>query len=292
VKQLVPARHRPMVRRLLMRSQKVHPREVAELLRVLRAKAEIVNRYQGFRQHPLAALRYLLVGRELANFTYDIDNRTELAEVIGRAVRKPTAEVLHYIGELDRDVDLRARLSARSREAGRAGIEYGRRLGWYAVIRLLKPELVVETGVDAGLGSAVLLRALERNTEEGVAGRLVSVDIRPHVGQLVDDPLREWWTLETGDSVVFLEGFGPAQVGMFVQDSAHTHEHETSELEAVARLAVPGAVLVSDNAHGTALADFSKRHDLNYHVFIERPLRHFYPGSALGIARLPGKECT
>ena len=33
---------------------------------------------------------------------------------------------------------------------------YGRRLGWYALVRALKPRTVVETGADKGLGSCVL----------------------------------------------------------------------------------------------------------------------------------------
>jgi hypothetical protein len=36
---------------------------------------------------------------------------------------------------------------------------------------------VVETAIQEGLGSAVLLRALERNAEEGSSGELISFDV-------------------------------------------------------------------------------------------------------------------
>ena len=74
---------------------------------------------------------------------------------------------------------------------------------------------------------------------------------------------------------------------MFIHDSAHTYQHEMSELETILPLFAPDAVIVSDNAHATtALHDFCQRQGLDFHLFIERPRRHFYPGAGLGIARM------
>jgi hypothetical protein len=63
-------------------------------------------------------------------------------------------------------------------------------VAWYAVVRALKPQLIVETGIKQGLGSLVLLAALERNAGEGGSGRLISFDIDPFSGWVVPQRLR------------------------------------------------------------------------------------------------------
>lgn len=42
-------------------------------------------------------------------------------------------------------------------------IRYGRRIGWYAFPRALRPEFVVETGTSRRPGSAVIVAALLKN---------------------------------------------------------------------------------------------------------------------------------
>ena len=37
---------------------------------------------------------------------------------------------------------------------------YGLRIGWYAIVRVLKPTVVIQTGTEKGLGSVVLAEAL------------------------------------------------------------------------------------------------------------------------------------
>ena len=57
-------------------------------------------------------------------------------------------------------------------------VRFGRRLGWYAFIRVIKPKVVIETGVDKGLGSILLCSALLRNKEEGFEGKYYGTDSR------------------------------------------------------------------------------------------------------------------
>lgn len=151
----------------------------------------------------------------------------------------------------------------------------------------MKPELVIETGVHDGLGSSVLLRALDRNAAEGHEGRLVAFDIRPDVGWIVPSWLRGRYELQIGDVLAILDdtlaGRPPA---MFIHDSDHGYEHETAEFEAVLPRAIPGAVLMSDNAHAsTAMRDVCLRHGLPFTLAPERPAGHFYPGAGIGVSR-------
>lgn len=237
-------------------------------------------------------LPLLLFNKEVANFTYEISNCEEIGRFVAAVVGIPAAEGIRYVQELEEDDDLRRRLETRLRARpdrnNRAA--YGRRAGWYALARARKPRLLVETGTHDGLGTAVLLRAIERNAAEGRQGTLLSFDIRPDAGWLVDDELARWLDKRIGDARALLpEALVGAELDMFVHDSHHTYEHETFEFETVFPAASPGAVLVSDNAHGgTAFRDFCERHGLDFSVVLERPRNHFYPGAGIGVAVVPG----
>ena len=49
----------------------------------------------------------------------------------------------------------------------------------------MKPKVVVETGVDHGIGSCILCAALLRNTKEGEGGRYYGTEIRTEAGRLL-----------------------------------------------------------------------------------------------------------
>lgn len=233
--------------------------------------------------HPQAALTYLLRGRELTNLTYDIENLDELAAFVANGLDHPVDEISEFIREpLEDEVfldDLRALL--RRRPDRNPDPRFGRRLGWYAIVRALKPFLVVETGVHDGLGSALLLQALERNG----SGRLLGFDVDPGSGWLVPERLRARYEFVAGDiRSTLAETLDGRAVEFFIHDSLHTYEHERFEFETALRHAVHGVVLASDNAHvTTALSDVCEIRDLRFALFVERPRDHFYPGAGLGL---------
>lgn len=96
----------------------------------------------------------------------------------------------------------------------------------HALVRTLRPELVVETGVGFGGLSTSVLHALESVGR----GRLVSIDLPPlgdpsggWTGCLIPEGLRDRWTLYRGSTrrrlpVVLREG---GEVGLFLSDSAN-----------------------------------------------------------------------
>jgi hypothetical protein len=236
---------------------------------------------------PRLALRYVLRDREVTNFTYDISNVDELAAFVARGLARDPGEIRRYLEEIRGDGGFHAELARRLRaHPDRNDVpRFGRRLGWYAIVRALKPSLVVETGVHDGLGSALLLRALERNSGEGREGVLLGLDIDAQSGWLVGDDLRRRFELVIGDSARTLpEVLSGRRVGVFIHDSAHTYEHEHLELSVALEHAAPTLALVSDNAHATsALADVCRVHGIPYELFLERPLGHFYPGAGIGL---------
>lgn len=133
----------------------------------------------------------------------------------------------------------------------------------YALIKLLKPEVVVETGVGAGVSSWTILEAMEENN----VGRLISIDLPtpntellPEVGYLVPGGLRRRWDLRIGPSrrllPQVLEEF--VEIDLFQHDSRHSYSNQLREYRAAWPFIKSGGVLVSDDVSNDALHDASK----------------------------------
>jgi hypothetical protein len=115
----------------------------------------------------------VLNSRETSNFTYELHprNLSYLAETVACATGQPSAVVAAYIDEAINDQVMNQAV-ADGEMGGRsfASSPFGRRLGWYAIARTIKPKLIVETGVERGHGSVILCGALLRNAAEGYPG--------------------------------------------------------------------------------------------------------------------------
>jgi predicted O-methyltransferase YrrM len=133
----------------------------------------------------------------------------------------------------------------------------------YALVRLLKPEIVIETGVGAGVSSWTILHAMEEN---GV-GTLVSIDLPtpntellPEVGYLVPQELRRRWDLRTGSSQRLLpqalDEF--VEIDIFQHDSRHSYSNQLREYRTAWPFIRVGGMLVSDDVSNDALYDASR----------------------------------
>jgi methyltransferase family protein len=135
----------------------------------------------------------------------------------------------------------------------------------YAVVRAMRPAVVLETGVGYGVTSAFILQALEANG----AGVLHSVDLAPlalgaehSVGSLIPPDLRARWRLHRGGSRTILPRLLPsiAPVDVFVHDSVHTYWHMAWELRTVRRHLAPQGAVLSDDVEGNrAFEEFVTR---------------------------------
>ena len=235
--------------------------------------------------------RTLAVSREYTNFTYPLAPRNTryLAAFVAEVTGCSRALAAAYIDELEQDQQLRSHLQngIRSSPDGKFAdqtIWYGRRAGWYAIVRLTKPAVVVETGVDKGLGACVLTAALMRNAAEGAPGLYYGTDINPAKGYLLTEPYAKFGKLLIGDSVASLRSFDQ-KIDVFVNDSDHSAAYERAEYEAIREKLSTGAIVISDNAEMTdELLQFADRTDRSFLFFREEPIQHWSPGGGIGAA--------
>ncbi len=114
----------------------------------------------------------------------------------------------------------------------------------YFLCRVVKPEIVIETGVERGSSTYMILKAMEKNGK----GSLHSVELCKEISLPKDvkvplalmlegeDKLKKGWVLHTGNSLdvlpkLRLEEFGlDKKIDVFVHGSDHSFEVQRSEL--------------------------------------------------------------
>jgi predicted O-methyltransferase YrrM len=249
----------------------------------------------GYLLAPLAPfVRWWFRSRETTNFTYHLEpyNRECMAAMIAHALAAPHARVLALMDEVEGDAQLREHVRSATRASARGAmaddeLRLARRAGWYAIVRLQKPRVVVETGVDKGLGACVLAAALRRNAAEGAPGRYYGTDINPEAGYLLAPPYSEHGEILYGDSIESLRRL-PGPIDLFINDSDHSFEYEAEEYRTVAGKLSAQALIIGDNAYGSPeLLRFSLAQGRPFTLFTERPHQHWIPGCGLGLSLPP-----
>lgn len=136
----------------------------------------------------------------------------------------------------------------------------------YLMVRFLKPQIVVETGIANGFSSAFILKALDENRK----GTLHSVDLHSRqgimfpigkeLGWVVPDDLRHRWIVELGESKKVLPQILKklTTINIFLHDSRHTYRTMMQEYTIVWPYLRNGGLLLSDDASiNDAFLDFA-----------------------------------
>jgi predicted O-methyltransferase YrrM len=139
----------------------------------------------------------------------------------------------------------------------------------HAVVRVLTPTTVLETGVADGLSSALVLAAMDANG----TGELHSIDIAHDVGRLVADRTR--WRLHVvepnrpsacAEVITQL----PA-LDIFFHDGNHALDYQAAEYAAAWPRLRPGGVLLSDDIDWSyAFLDFLDAGGLSAPMLMDR----------------------
>ncbi len=146
--------------------------------------------------------------------------------------------------------------------AGRLGRESQPYAGYflYVLVRALKPDIFVETGVSGGESSTFILQAMEDNkkgelhsidfpqaiVEKGLT--TISLDGKPS-GWLIPEHLKHRWHLTLGKSEEVMEPLLKklGKIDIFFHDSLHTYDHMLFEYNACWDYLVDDGILISDD---------------------------------------------
>ena len=139
----------------------------------------------------------------------------------------------------------------------------------YVLMRLLKPNLVVETGVgEIGMSSTYILRALQDNNK----GHLYSIDpdkFYPlygyHVGAGIPENLKKRHTLVRDISQNALEPLLSelGKIDVFLHDGDHRFKTKMFEYETAYKYLKSGGVIMSDDTWDSAFDLFVEKYKNN-----------------------------
>jgi predicted O-methyltransferase YrrM len=237
---------------------------------------------------------WIFTSRADSNFTYALTDRCKinLAASLAGLLGRDYAEIAGYFREIESDEDFNShirRLWLKHPERYRTDEAplIGRRMVWYAIARATKPKIIVETGVDQGMGAVVLCAAISRNAAEGNPGRYYGTDINRDAGYFLQHPYLNYGKVLCGDSIKLLEQLSET-VDLFINDSDHSEIYEQAEFELIKSKISPTAILLGDNSHvSPKLAEFSVREGRQFVFLSEEPDSHWYRGAGIGISLPP-----
>jgi hypothetical protein len=233
------------------------------------------------RAQPRGWLREVVLSPEVDSYTYALENEGELAFTLAGVLGETPARVAAVLAEPHRDEELTSGLA---RDVGWRALWLKRRpelaghhLSMWAAVRLLRPRLVVETGILEGLGSRTVLRALQRNAAEGHPGRLVSFDVMPTAGSLVPPRLAGAWTRVIESTTTGLDAhLGDAEVDVFLHDSLPDPSHQRLELRWA--LAHRARLAITTSGWTGVAQELAAAHGLKAVTFTDAPREHFFGG--------------
>ena len=203
----------------------------------------------------------------------DIKNNVELHQHLEEGYR----ELDNYVNNTNLD-ELRY---SNKTPSGRLGRDTQSTAGHflYLIIRSLKPDTIVETGVASGESSTFMLQAMDDNKK----GKLFSIDLPPSVDQnqrkiifpkdkssgwIIPENLKDRWELHEGDAadllLPLLQKLGT--IDAFFHDSLHSYDHMMFEYKTSWDFIRNDGILFSDdiaiqNEKGRSpFVDFAKMH--------------------------------
>jgi predicted O-methyltransferase YrrM len=237
----------------------------------------------------LITVKWVFSTNSTTNFDYVMSSTSKKYGLtqISQFLNVDLAELERYADELENDLDFRERIKNQIRKSPIRGIlpkeiVWGRRIFWYVIVRVAKPNIVIETGTDKGFGSTVIARALQMNG----AGKLVTVDVREPRGILTaKETLGLPIEFVTQDSLQYLKTIN-YPVDLFLHDSNHEYTHEYSEFQEVLRNLTTKGLLMTDNSNQeTSLFDFARANSLAFTNVANNSVNFPLEESHLGLAR-------
>jgi predicted O-methyltransferase YrrM len=224
--------------------------------------------------------------RDLAIASRRIDTAREvvLQEIVGTGIGSHLPALYQEYAALDAELAERQQAYMPQYPA-EYRIGEGSAFLMYAVVRLLQPQILLETGVADGYSSFFILRALDANS----SGHLTSCDISATCGGILSPEDRRRWTLEVVSPTSPRRAFSAVlgrmpPLDVFVHDSDHSYRWQMFELESALGRMTPGGLLGCDDADASyAFIDFAARVGVAPTMLVERR-------KVFGFMRAPGED--
>ena len=206
----------------------------------------------------------------------DLTQKMRILRRYALNVRKPPVRLLTFVStmtEAQKNVIAKYGNEFNIKAESQDLSEYHRAL--YTMVRILKPEIVLETGVFEGHSSFSILSALTENKK----GFLYSIDlpspdlpIGKQSGWIVPEHLRKRWDLRAGKSSDLLPSLleEVREVDIFLHDSEHSYENMYWEYKTAWEYIRMGGLLLShDVSQNAAFRDFAKYVSVDYYYMLK-----------------------
>jgi hypothetical protein len=264
--------------------------KIALLKKIYRKYRRFIIATKYYNLKYLQIFKWVFNSKEDSNFTYSLNksNIEYLAHCISIVTGCEFETSMIYLNEPMLNSELinhiKEKIKIDANDVTDNRIEFGRRLGWYALVRVLKPKVIIETGVDKGLGSVLLCSAIKLNQEEGYLGKYIGTDINSNAGFFLDGVYKNFGVILYGDSIISLKKIDE-EIDFFINDSDHSASYEEEEYETIKCKLSKASIILADNAHLTdKLSKFSIKNKRKFMFFKEQPENHWYPGAGIGIS--------
>ena len=238
--------------------------------RIIKRPSLVFN--ENFLLHPVSSLN---TSRQIINNNFD------LVESVKRLTNESDENIKKYYESISKNLKLLDHLKSefakldeyinrqyvnsnflKDNPAGRLGRESQPHAGYflYIIVRILKPDIFVETGVSGGESSTFILQAMEDNNK----GQLYSIDFPQAIvekglttispegkssGWLIPDNFKHRWHLTLGKSEEVLQPLLKklGQIDIFFHDSLHTYKHMLFEYNTCWDYLKDNGILISDD---------------------------------------------
>lgn len=232
-------------------------------------------------------LRYVLWDPEIDTFSHELADAESVVSSIAPVLGRSGAELLRYAQELQDDEELRGRIrrATRFHPEVKRNPPLGRHLIGYVCLRTRRPQVAVEAGIRHGLGTVVMLRALERNAAEGADGLLVSVDVDPSAGALVDRRNTRWEFAVGPAGALLPLLLSGREVGYLNSDSVPDPAETRAEI-AAACASAQWPLIVQQSGWNDVSREICATEGFPFVDLHERSLGHWHPGRRVHVCSL------
>lgn len=243
--------------------------------------------YLRYKKNIKTTIKWIFTGKEITNFTYKIKNENELIHAANLVTNLDYVGIQKIMDELNpTNKELKLFFTTHFFKEIKDTKKLGRRILWYILARVIKPNVIIESGVFNGLGTGLLIFALHKNSLEQPTNKFEYKGLDIKLNNLFykeKNPSKVDVKLIEKDSHEFLKSYKDKNKLIYISDADHDYNFEIKEYELIQKNLAPGSLIISDT--GTkSLSDFSMLNNKKLVCFSEKPDQHWYLGAKCSIS--------